>query len=89
MLRIETQRHGTGYSLHLHGAIAGEGLGVLERHWRAILGKSPSARVKVVLVDVPFIAADGEALLHQMAEAGVEFEGAGVMNRYVIDKISH
>ena len=88
MLRIETKRHGAAYSLLLHGAIAGEGLGVLERHWRAILDKSPSARVKVVVADVNFIAAEGEGLLRRMSEAGVEFEGAGVMNRYVIDKIS-
>ncbi len=88
MLRIETHRHGTAYSLHLHGAIAGDALAVLERHWRAIVETTASARVKVVLVDVSFIATEGEVLLRQMAGAGVEFEGAGILNRYVIDKIS-
>ena len=35
-----------------------------------------------------FIDADGEQLLRRMAQSGGELEGAGVMNRYVIEKVS-
>ena len=38
--------------------------------------------------NVVFIDADGEQLLRRMAQSGVEFDGAGVMNRYVIEKVS-
>jgi deoxyadenosine/deoxycytidine kinase len=37
---------------------------------------------------VVFIDADGEQLLRRMAQRGVAFEGAGCMNRYVIEKVS-
>jgi hypothetical protein len=37
---------------------------------------------------VAFIDAAGEELLRRMAEQGVDFDGDGLMNRYVIEKIS-
>jgi hypothetical protein len=88
MLRIITERQGKTYRLELHGTVAGGGNGVLERHWLSILGKAPSAIVTVGLTNVGFIDPDGERLLRRMAECGVEFDGAGCMNRYVIEKVS-
>ena len=88
MLRIITEQRGNTYRLELHGTVADEGIGVLERHWLSILDKAPSAIVTVGLSNVGFIDPDGERLLRRMAECGVEFDGAGCMNRYVIEKIS-
>ena len=88
MLRIITEQRGNTYRLELHGTVAGEGIGVLERHWLSILAKVPFAIVTVGLSNVGFIDPDGERVLRRMAECGVEFEGAGCMNRYVIEKIS-
>jgi hypothetical protein len=88
MLRIITEQNGDGYRLELHGQVAGDGLAVLERHWREIREAAPSALVRVGLSNVVFIDADGEQLLRRMAQSGVTFYGAGVMNRYVIEKVS-
>ena len=88
MLRIITEQRGNTYRLELHGTVADEGIGVLERHWLSILDKAPSAIVTVGLSNVGFIDPHGERLLRRMAECGVEFDGAGCMNRYVIEKIS-
>ena len=88
MLRIMTDRHGPSYRLHLHGTLAGEGIDVLERYWHALMRKDLSGPVTVVMSDVTFIDPAAEPLLRLMADAGVAFEGAGIMNRYIIDKIS-
>lgn len=88
MLRIITDRDGPAYRLHLHGTVAGEWIGVLERHWHAIVRNGPAAPVTVVMSDVTFIDPAAEPLLRRMADAGVAFEGAGIMNRYVIERIS-
>jgi hypothetical protein len=88
MLRIITEQRGNTYRLELHGTVAGEGIGVLEIHWRSILDRVPSAIVTVGLSNVGFIDPHGEQLLRRMAERGVEFDAAGCMNRYVIEKIS-
>jgi hypothetical protein len=88
MLRIITEQHGKTYRLELHGTISGEGLDVLERHWRGIRDRAPFARLTVGLTNVAFIDTAGEEVLRRMAEHGVEFDGTGLMNRYVIEKIS-
>lgn len=88
MLRIITEHRGGTYRFELHGSITGDWIAVLERHWREILKAAPSAIVIVGLSNVVFIDADGEQLLRRMAQRGVAFEGAGCMNRYVIEKVS-
>ena len=88
MLRIITEQRGSTYRLELHGTLAGEWITVLERHWLSILEKAPSAIVTVGLSNVGFIDPRGEQLLRRMAECGVEFDVAGCMNRYVIEKIT-
>jgi hypothetical protein len=88
MLRIITGQRGNAYCLELHGTVAGEGIGVLERHWLSILDNAPTAIVTVGLSNVGFIDSHGERLLRRMAERGVEFDVAGCMNRYVIEKLS-
>lgn len=87
MLRIMTEQRGNALHVELHGTIADEGLGILERHWRAIVEKVPSALVNVDLANVVFIDAHGERLLRRMAQCGVKFTAAGCMNRYVIERI--
>jgi hypothetical protein len=87
MLRIITEQRGNTLLLDLHGTVAGEGVGILERHWRGIVEKVPSAAVSVGLANVVFIDADGERLLRSMSQSGVEFDAAGCMNRYVIERI--
>jgi hypothetical protein len=74
--------------LDLHGTVADEGIAVLEGHWLSILDKAPSAIVTVGLSNGGFIDPHGEQLLRLMADRGVEFDVAGCMNRYVIEKIS-
>jgi hypothetical protein len=88
MLRIITEQNGDGYRLELHGHVTGDWVAVLERQWREIREAAPSALVRVGLSNVVFIDADGEQLLRRMAQSGVKFDGAGVMNRYVIEKVS-
>ena len=88
MLRIITEQSGDAYRLQLHGRITGDWIGVLERQWREIRDAAPSALVRVDLSNVLFIDADGEQLLRRMAQSGVEFDGDGVMTRYVIEKVS-
>ena len=88
MLRIITEHRGRTYRLELHGNITGDWIAVLERHWREILEAAPSAIVIVGLSNVVFIDADGEQLLRSMAQRGGAFDGAGCMNRYVINKVS-
>ena len=88
MLRIITEQRGSAVLLDLHGTVADEGVAILERHWRAIVAKVPSAVVNVDLANVVFIDAHGEQLLRRMAQCGVQFNAAGCMNRYVIEKIA-
>jgi hypothetical protein len=88
MLRIITEQRGSTFRLDLHGTVADEGIAILERHWRGIADKVPSAVVNVDLSNVVFIDAHGERLLRRMAQCGVAFESAGCMNRYVIERIA-
>jgi ABC-type transporter Mla MlaB component len=88
MLRIITEQRGPTIRLELHGTIAGEWIDVLHRHWRDLLAAQPGIRVAVELSNVEFIDGAGKALLRHMAETGVEFDGTGLMNRYVIETIS-
>ena len=88
MLRIITEQRNGVYRLELHGSVAGDWIAVLERQWRELRETAPSALVKVGVSNVVFIDADGEQLLRRMAQSGVEFDGTGVMNRYVIEKVS-
>jgi hypothetical protein len=88
MLRIITERRGNVDCLELHGHLRGAWVAVLARQWREIREAAPSALVRVGLSNVVFIDADGEQLLRRMAQSGVQIDGAGVMNRYVIEKVS-
>lgn len=89
MLRILTEQRGDEYRISLHGKLAGEWVGILDRYWRSIVDLVPTAKVVASLSDVSFIDADGERLLEQMWRRGTELAASGCMNRYVIDKIRH
>ena len=88
MLRIITEQGGEGYRLELHGSITGDWVAVLERQWREICSAERSVAIRVDLSNVAFIDADGKQLLRRMVQSGVQIDGAGVMNRYVIETIS-
>jgi hypothetical protein len=87
MLRIITEQRGSTFLLDLHGTVADEGVGILERHWRGIVAEVPSAGVRVGLSNVVFIDTHGERLLRRMSQCGVTFDASGCMNRYVIERI--
>jgi len=87
MLRIITGQRRTAFHLALHGTVADDGVAILERHWRGIVEKVPSAVVTVDLQNVEFIDTHGERLLRRMAQCGVEFNAAGCMNRHVIERV--
>ena len=87
MLRVITERRGNSFRFDLHGTLGGEWVGVLEQHWRSIVGGTPSARVTLVLSNVDFIDRSGEQLLQRMADEDVEFVVAGCLNRFVIDSL--
>lgn len=87
MLRIITEQRGSTFHLDLHGTVADEGVGILERHWRGIVDEMPSAIVSVGLSNVVFIDAHGERLLRRMAQCGVGLNAAGCLNRSVIERI--
>jgi hypothetical protein len=88
VLRVITTHQATTCRLELHGTIAGEWIAVLERHWRDMVNRVPSGTIAIGLSNVVFIDRNGEELLRRMAEHGATFDGAGLMNRYVIEKIS-
>jgi len=88
MLRIITEHNGCDYQLALHGSVSGEWIAVLDRHWAHIRHAAPAAEIRIDLSNVVFIDADGERLLRRMKRDGVTFDGAGVMTRYVIEKVS-
>ncbi len=88
MLRIITEQRRKTYRMDLHGTLAGEAIEILERHWRGILDRAPMAHLTVGLTNVAFIDGAGEKLLRRMMDNGVEFDGAGLMNRYVIEKVT-
>jgi len=56
----------------------------------AITGDFISSRpvITIGLSNVTFIDTDGEQLLGRMAARGVQLDGSGCMNRYVMGKIS-
>jgi hypothetical protein len=87
MLRVITERQGDGYRVDLHGVLGGEWVPLLYQHWRSIGRTAPFAKVTLVLSNVDFIDSDGEALLQQMADAGVEFVVTGCLNRYVVENL--
>jgi len=67
--------------------LGGEWVPLLEQHWRSIVRTLPAATMTLVLSNVDFIDSDGEWLLQQMADDGVDFVVAGCMNRYVIENL--
>ncbi len=87
MLRIVSEQQGEIFTISLHGRIAGEWVGLLERYWRGLREKMPSAQVTTVLTDVSFIDAEGERLLERMWRRGVKFVASGCMNRHLIERI--
>ena len=87
MLRVITERQGDNCRLDLHGTLGGDWVTVLEQHWHSVMDEVPSATVTLVLSNVDFIDADGEALLRRLADHDVEFVATGCMNRYVIDRL--
>ncbi len=87
MLRLITVHHEDGYRLELHGTIGGDWVPLLEKHWRTLARNGASAGLTVVLSNVDFIDSSGERLLRRMADAGVQFEVSGCMNRYVIERL--
>ena len=86
-MRITTEQKDETIQLGLHGVLGGPWVSLLERHWQAIVKEQSFTKVTVVLSDVEFIDPDGERLLADMAERGVEFVVSGSMNRYVIEKL--
>lgn len=87
MLRIVTEQQGDSCTISLHGRVAGEWVGLLERYWQTLREKLPTARITAVLADVSFIDGKGERLLERMSRQGVQFVVSGCMNRHVIEKI--
>jgi hypothetical protein len=87
MLRIVTSQRGEIVTISLHGRLAGDWVGLVERSWRSIAGSVPAAQVTTILSDVSFIDAAGERLLERMWRQGVQFVASGCMNRYVVEKI--
>jgi ABC-type transporter Mla MlaB component len=87
MLRIDIEQHGDDFLVALHGSIAGDWVPLLERHWRSITEKVPTASVSMSLSDVSFVDAAGVRLLDEMARAGVRFEASGCMNRHLVDMV--
>jgi hypothetical protein len=84
---VITDQQGNSYRLDLHGVLGGEWVPMVEQHWRSIMRALPSAKVTLVLSNVDFIDPDGERLLKDMADEGVEFLVAGCMNRYVVNNL--
>jgi ABC-type transporter Mla MlaB component len=87
MLRIDIEQHGDDFLVVLHGSVAGEWVALLERYWRSITEKVPSASVTTSLSDVAYIDAAGLTLFDQMARQGVKFQATGCMNKHLVDLV--
>ncbi|HEY3382145.1 MAG TPA: hypothetical protein VGK32_10285 [Vicinamibacterales bacterium] len=87
MLRIVTEHHGDACTLSLHGRLADEWVGLVDRHWRSMLETIPAANVTVSLSDVSFVDTEGERLLEWMWRQGSRLEASGCRNRHVIETI--
>ena len=87
MLRITTQKIGTGLRLKLDGKLSGPWLAELERAWSELAKPARNGCVIVDITEVTHIDPDGRRLLEQMHQRGVKLTGCGIMIRDIIQQI--
>src|SRR5262245_8645920 len=90
MLRITDVREtmpdgGAVWTLKLEGNIQGEWVNELRRAWRAVRLAAADASIRLVLVDVTLVDADGMALLTEMQRDGVDILPAGTSTTAIFD----
>lgn len=82
MLRISYSETDAGQQWTLCGQLAGPWVAELRSCWQRVQGAGPGAVVD--LSDVTFIDEDGERLLAEMRNAGVEFVATGVETKHLL-----
>jgi len=73
------------WTLKLEGNIQGEWVNELRRAWRAVRLAAADASIRLVLVDVTLVDADGMALLTEMQRDGVDILPAGTSTTAIFD----
>lgn len=89
MLRITNKSDGINVILNLEGSLAGPWVKELEREWHQAAAGAEGRPIRLFLIEVTFIDAAGKRLLEEMCRQGVEFVGAGCMNRAIVEEIIH
>jgi len=87
MLRIAYSQTEPGQQWTLCGQLAGPWVQELRSFWQYTRRTGAESRAVVDLSDVTFIDENGEGLLSEMRNAGVEFVAAGVETIDLIDNL--
>jgi hypothetical protein len=89
MLRISYAQTKTGQQWTLCGQLAGPWVQELSSFWHHTRKTGAETREVVDLSDVMFVDEQGERLLSEMRNAGVEFVAAGVETKHLIENLTH
>jgi anti-anti-sigma regulatory factor len=86
MLKITVEREQDSQSVRfiLEGRLKGEWVEELARVWKA----EPSSAITVDLRSVDYVSEPGEALLHEMHRAGVQFPYCNQLTKSCVDGIA-
>jgi hypothetical protein len=87
MLRISYSLTDSGQQWTLCGQLAGPWVQELRSCWERTRGAAAGSRAVVNLSDVTFIDEDGERLLAEMRNSGVEFVAAGVETKHLLQNL--
>ena len=84
MLKVTIHNGGNGITLVLEGRLCGECVAEAERSWRNALAGAGSREVSIDLAGVSYVDRDGESLLMDMLEQGVDIRVGGVWMEHLV-----
>jgi hypothetical protein len=87
MLRITVAPASDQVTFKLEGKLTGPWVGEVKRCWLTVVGADAAQSVRLDLTDVAFVAPEGQALLEEMAMAGVELVAAGTMMKALVKDV--
>ena len=84
MLRVTVVSTDGHVTLKLEGSLTGPWVHELERSWLAVAGTASMESIRIDLTDVGFVDGEGQALIENMAGAGVKLIAAGPMMKGLV-----
>jgi anti-anti-sigma regulatory factor len=87
VLKITVEKTDKSTKFSLEGKLSGPWVKELDRVWVASGATLEAAPVAVDIAGVTFIDSEGQQLLARMYGSGVELQGAGCMNRSIVERI--